>query len=290
MAIPFTLRVLNRFNRNLLWHLYCHKSKKILNDSLFILSFDCDTEEDVYVAWDLHAKLQDMGITPVYAVPGELLKKGEDVYRKIHETGAEFINHGGRTHTYFDVEKQRHVSSFFYDQQSYDVLREDIFLGHQTLQNVLGITAKGWRTPHFGTFQHSEHLQFLYGELQKLNYDFSTSTSPAMAYCNGFVYKRDGIIEIPVTGIYSEPLNIMDTWAYFAAPDRTKVYSEYVPEMRALSAFATRHSMLINIYGDPSHIHDKPEFFEALAFLIKAAKNINYTQLLEITHENIRNP
>lgn len=287
MTIPLYLKIVNRLNSRILWSFYAQKSKRVLSQSYLILSFDCDTEEDISFAWEVHSKLQDMGITPVYAVPGELLKKGEKVYRKIHEMGAEFINHGGCEHTYFDKKHKRHASCFFYDQQSSEELRKDIFLGHQVFQDILGVTAKGWRTPHFGTFQKPEDLKFLYSILNELNYSFSTSTSPVMAFQHGLLFKKDGIIEIPVTGIYSEPLNIMDTWAYFAAPDRTKLYFEYTKAAQEIAYFASKYPMLINIYGDPSHIHDKPEFFEAMALLIKVAQNINYTQLLEKTHENI---
>ena len=288
MTAPLFLKIANRIHSRILWSLYAHKAKKILPQSYFILSFDCDTEEDVSVAWEVHSNLQDIGITPVYAVPGELLKKGEKVYRKIHNTGAEFINHGGCEHTYFDKEKQRHASCFFYDQQSREDLRKDIFLGHQTLQDVLGFTAKGWRTPHFGTFQKPAHLRFLYDILNELNYTFSTSTSPVVACQHGPLFKKDGIIEIPVTGIYSEPLNIMDTWAYFAAPDRTKLPYEYTKEAQELAHFTSKYPTLINIYGDPSHIHDKPEFFDTMTLFMKTAQNVSYTQLLEKTHENIR--
>lgn len=289
MIFPFILKVLNRLNPTLLWYLYSYQSRKIFNQSFFILSFDCDTEEDIAVAGDLHAKLQEIGVTPVYAVPGELLKKGEKVYRKIYDTGAEFINHGGREHTYFDREKDRHASCFFYDQQSRMDLKEDIFLGHKTLQEVLGITAKGWRTPHFGTFQKPEHLEFLYSILKELKYTFSTSTIPSRAYRYGPLYRLNNLIEIPVTGIYSEPFNIMDTWAYFASPDRTKTPKEYVQAAQFLADFSHHYPVLINIYGDPIHIYDKPEFFEAITFLSKRAQNINYTQLIERTYENICN-
>lgn len=288
MTIPIYIKIANHIDPRILWQLYAHKAKQILPRSFFILSFDCDTEEDIDVALGVHSKLQEMGITPVYAVPGELLKKGEKIYRKIHEKGAEFINHGGCEHTYFDKEKQRHASCFFYDQQSQEDLRKDIFLGHKTLQDVLGTTANGWRTPHFGTFQKPEYITFLYSILNELDYTFSTSTSPVMAYQYGPLFKNEGIIEIPVTGIYSQPLNIMDTWAYFAAPDRTKSPSEYIKSAQHLAHFARKCPTLINIYGDPSHIHNKPEFFEAMALLVKSAENVNYTQLLERTHENIR--
>ncbi|WP_010304050.1 polysaccharide deacetylase [Candidatus Odyssella thessalonicensis] len=284
----FLLKTLHRIHPNLIWREYARKSKKILYESHFILSFDCDTEEDIEVALGVHSKLQEMGITPVYAVPGELLRKGEKVYQKIYQTGAEFINHGGREHTYFDTVHNRHASCFFYDQQSFNILKEDIFLGHQALQDVLGITAKGWRTPHFGTFQKTQHLEFLYRVLKELDYQFSTSTIPIKGYQYGSAYKSNHITEIPVTGMFGEPFNIMDTWAYFAAPDRVKTPGEYKEASHKLAAFASDHPILINIYGDPSHIHDQPDFFQAMQAIAKIAKNVNYTQFLEMTDENLR--
>ncbi|HCU07005.1 MAG TPA: polysaccharide deacetylase [Holosporales bacterium] len=281
-------KIANRINPEILWSLYAYKARKILPHSYFILSFDCDTEEDIAVAWEVHQKLQNIGITPVYAVPGALLKKGEKIYRKIYETGVEFINHGGCEHTYFDQKHKRHASCFFYDQQSQKALREDIFLGHETLQNILGVKAKGWRTPHFGTFQKPEDYKFLYSILNELGYSFSTSTCPVMNYRHGPLYRNMNMIEIPVTGIYSEPFNIMDTWAYFAEPNRTKLPSEYMDAAETIAGFAIKQPILINIYGDPSHVHDKPEFFEAMTLLMKAAENINYTHLIEKTYENIR--
>src|SRR2546422_1123435 len=62
----------------------------------FVLSFDCDTDLDIVVAERVHRQLHDIGITPVYAVPGELLERGATVYRAIADLGAEFINHGYR--------------------------------------------------------------------------------------------------------------------------------------------------------------------------------------------------
>ena len=288
MQTTYYLKTLNRINPNLIWHLYAKKCKKLFNKSKFILSFDCDTEDDIAVVWDVHSKLLEMGITPVYAVPGELLKKGEKVYRAIHETGAEFINHGGRGHTYFDVVHNRHASCFFYDQQSSDIVAQDIIQGHKTLQDVLGITATGWRTPHFGTFQKSEHLNFLYSILEEMKYTFSTSTSPEMAYRQGPIYENSSIFEIPVTGIFSEPLNIMDTWGYFEAYDRFRTADDYVKTSQSLAKFASCYPILINIYGDPSHIHDKLEFFDAMKCLVNVAENMNYTQFLGMLNENLR--
>lgn len=288
MLATYYLKILNRINPDFIWNLYAKKCKKLFSKPYFIFSFDCDTEEDITVAWEVHSKLLDIGITPVYAVPGELLKKGEKVYRKIYETGAEFINHGGREHTYFDTTHNRHASCFFYDQQPLEVVEQDIIQGHQTLQDVLGITVTGWRTPHFGTFQKPEHLSFLHSILKEMNYKFSTSTSPEMAYQHGPIYKNNGVFEIPVTGVFSEPFNIMDTWGYFGAHDRSRAPDDYVKTSQSLAQFAFRNPVFINIYGDPSHIHDKPQFFQALKTFAQASENINYSQILEIANENLR--
>ena len=67
-----------------------------------------------------------------------------------------------------------------------------------------------------------------------------------------------------------------------------KSLREYIKDAQPLALFASKYPTLINIYGDPSHIHDKPEFFEAMALLVKTAQNVSYTQLLEKTYENIR--
>jgi hypothetical protein len=282
MFSNFALRVIHRINPYLIWKLYAYKCEELLNKSRLILSFDCDTEDDISVVWDVHSKLLDMGITPVYAVPGKLLEKGEKVYQKIYDTGAEFINHGGREHTYFDASNQRHESCFFYDQQPFDILREDFLLGHQTLQNVLGITATGWRTPHFGTFQEREHLTFLYVLLNEYGYKYSTSTVPMKSYYKGPFYKDQNIIEIPVTGSFSEPFNIMDTWGYYASPERKRNANDYIIDCNNLSNFSSKYPILINIYGDPSHIHNQPGFFHSLHSLINNSNNLNYTQLIEL--------
>ncbi len=272
----------------MLWYLYAKKNKTLFNKSYFIFSFDCDTEEDINVALEVHIKLQNLGITPVYAVPGALLQKGASVYKKILQTGAEFINHGGREHTYFDAMHKRYASCFFYDKQPLELVREDIISGDKILQDVLGIKPQGWRTPHFGTFQKREYIGFLYAILKELNYKFSTSTVPAIAYKNGSIYKQQGIIEIPVTGVFAEPLNIFDTWAYFGAPDKIHTGHEYYKECELFAKFADQYPILINIYGDPSHIYNQPAFFQAMKSLAHVADNINYTQLLELTHDNLR--
>ena len=257
----------------------CHKNG--VNGLKFILSFDCDTEEDFNVAWDVHSRLIDMGIMPVYAVPGELLIRGEKVYQRIKDTGAEFINHGYTEHTYFNEETGLNASCFFYDTLSEEMVRNDIRNGDKCLRDVLGVVPQGFRTPHFGTYSKPEHLKVLYSELENLNYTFSSSTPPIFGYCKGPAHKVGGIIEFPVTSTGSRPLSILDSWAFLAKDNPHRQQGRYLLETKLKAAeFETANIGLINIYADPSHVAGQREFFEAVAIWSKIAENTNYSTLI----------
>lgn len=247
----------------------------------FVLSFDCDTREDAEVAWDVHARLRDAGVTPVYAVPGELLNRGERVYRRILEDGAEFINHGYREHTYFDTARSAYASCFFYDQQPLDTVREDIVQGDRNLRAILGFSPRGFRAPHFGTFQRPEQLRFQHSVLKELGYAFSTSTVPLYAFRFGPAFRDYGVLELPVSGMASRPLRILDSWTCFEAPRRRFEPRDYAREGRQVAErFQSLGVGLLNFYADPSHIHDRPEFFEAVAGWARVAQPVTYSELL----------
>ena len=247
-----------------------------------VLSFDCDTDDDAAVAWDVHERLAALGVKPVYAVPGGTLKRGADAYGRIAADGAEFLNHGGREHTYFDEQLGRHASNFFYDQQTPERVARDVDEGHAIVTEVVGREPRGFRTPHFGTFQEDDQLQRLHDQLKGLGYAFSTSTTPRFGVRHGPVSRRFGLPELPVTGVPSAPAEILDTWAFFAAPDRVYGPADYVEEARALAANAERAGAgVINVYGDPVHVHGHDEFFDAVAEWARVATPVSYTELLE---------
>ncbi|MBI4796652.1 MAG: polysaccharide deacetylase family protein, partial [Deltaproteobacteria bacterium] len=220
--VGFAYRVRACLDRPGLWRRYASLARGTgLQRLFFILSLDCDTLDDISVAWEVHTRLVDLGIKPVYAVPGELLQKGEKVYRRIHESGGEFLNHGYTEHTYFDPVQKAYDSCFFYDRLPRGRVRQDIIEGDACLREVLGTAPQGFRAPHFGTFQQPEQLRFLHGVLGELGYRFSTSTMPVYAFRYGPVFKQFGVWEIPVSGRESSPLKILDSWTCFMAPDRT---------------------------------------------------------------------
>jgi Polysaccharide deacetylase len=247
-----------------------------------VLSFDCDTPEDIEVAWQVHEQLLNLGICACYAVPGALLKQGADVYRRIAATGAEFLNHGGRSHTYFDRERGEYRSNFFYDQQPRDVLKQDIWEGNDLVESVIGKKPLGYRTPHFGTFQRHDQLRFLHGVLQQLGYAYSTSTTPFYGLRHGPAFRHLGLLEFPVSGQGRDPLSILDSWGCFRAPDRVLRSEDYRREALGMAQHLELGPGILNFYADPSHVADQPIFFETMAELTKMATPASYRELLGI--------
>jgi hypothetical protein len=276
------LRLRARVNAGGLQRRHARLARRLGIDGVYlVLSFDCDTDEDAEVAWAVHERLAAIGVRPVYAVPGELLRRGAEVYRRIAGTGAEFLNHGGVEHTYFDTERSRHASCFFYDTLTPERVRRDVEEGHAIVADVIGRAPEGFRTPHFGTYQQPEQLRYLHGILGELGYRFSTSTTPGYGLRHGPAFDAFGLTELPVTGQPSAPLDILDTWAYFAAPDRTGDAAGYLDQAELLAEQAERAGAgLINVYGDPVHVHDSEEFFAAVERWASIATPVSYGELL----------
>lgn len=247
----------------------------------FILSFDCDTARDAQVAEVLHRRMLEMGVQPVYAVPGELLLAGEHVYRGIAATGGEFINHGGRSHAAVDPGTGDVVSTLFYDTLAKSAVVEDIEAGHRLIRDVLDLEAVGFRTPHLATFQRPAQLRFLHQTLQRLRYRFSTSTMPFWSYRHGPKFSKFGLVEFPVSGMVSAPMQALDTWTCFAEPNRKLTPEDYRCEVERLGCELARGGAgIVNLYGDPSHIHDSQHFFAAVTSLLEVCTATTYSELL----------
>jgi len=236
----------------------------------FLLSFDCDTDRDIAVVEQVHRQLADMGILPIYAVPGEILEAGADTWRRIRDTGAEFLNHGWRRHT--DYRDGVYVSTVFYDQLSDAEVAEDIRRGHETLRAVLGIEAVGYRTPHFGTFQKARDLAKLHGWLSAQGYRFSSSSTPYWSWRHGPAFRRFGLTEVPVSGCPDLPMTVPDSYTFRFAQGRFGP-DDYCRQIaRWAEWLAEGRSFLVNLYADPSQVADWPEFFTAMAALAPFAR------------------
>lgn len=239
-----------------------------LSKPVFILSFDCDTDLDISVVEIVHKKLILEGIRPIYAVPGELLIQGSDVYKRIYDSGAEFINHGYRRHSDVSLPNRNYFATFFYEQESMATVVEDMKMGHEAIQKVLEFTPSVFRTPHFGGFSKSSQLDFLWKTLKALNYEVSSSTTPLFAFINGPISVHHNICEIPVSGDPQRPSQILDSWSYAFSRKKSLSKEKYIRAINQLAdEMAAGKVLFLNIYADPSQVHDWPEFFEAIARL-----------------------
>ena len=253
-----------------------------LTQLYLVLSFDCDTPQDFEVAEQVHTRLAGLGVTPVYAVPGELLERGRDVYAALAQRGAEFLNHGYVEHTVYDSASRRYTSTFSYDEEPPEAVREDIVRGDAAVRDLIGVTPEGFRTPHFGNFQRPDQLRYLHGILRELGYRFSTSTLPVYGLRHGPAFDRFGLVELPVTGQPSSPLNLLDSWGFYADPSRSRFPQDFLSEAVIVArGHGDAGPGVINVYADPSQIAGSDEFFEAVASWAAVATPVGYRGLLE---------
>ena len=261
------LRFVGKISPNMLWKLFrLQCSWTGIESAKYLLTFDCDTDLDIEVVSEVHAKLSNLGITPVYAVPGHLIERGLDTYKALANLGAEFLNHGYVQHTTVDANRAKYTSTFFYDQISRREALEDIDRGHETLVSKLGVTPMGFRTPHFGTFQSKENLLFLHEKLLSLGYSFSSSTSPRYSFLKGPNFSSNGMTEIPVTGCPTWPLGILDSFNFRFAGSWKFIPKVFESEMKkAFEMMEKGNLMRMNMYADPSQVYDWEGFFESVA-------------------------
>lgn len=249
-------------------------------DKLYlVLSFDCDTLEDADVAVAVHDRLRERGVLASYAVPGQILEQGASAYREIAATGAEFLNHGYLIHTV--KRNDRYVSTLFYDEMSPEAVRVDIVAGAAAVRSVVDQEPRGFRVPHFGTYQRKGQLRFLHELLASLGYAYSSSTTPQTAFRRGPLFADGGIYEIPVSGTASRPLDILDSWSFFAEPGRPEGRNEYAREGSAVAGlFSAAGAGILSFYADPSQIHDQDAFFDTVARWCEIAEPTTYGELV----------
>jgi hypothetical protein len=263
----FVIRSVGKATPRLLWKVFDMKCMAAgFTDPKFVLTFDCDTRLDYEVLPFVHERLAELGIMPVYAVPGQLVEEGIETYKKIAESGAEFINHGYLQHTIVNERRSQYISTLFYDQIPVHEVINDIKMGHTALIECLGIEPQGFRTPHFGTFQLQSNLDFLHNELRELGYTFSSSTSPKLSFLKGPFFSNKSIFEIPVTGCPTWPLGILDSFNFRFSGSLKFTPEVFENEMKKGFEMMEKGDLKrINMYADPSQVYDWDGFFESVA-------------------------
>ncbi len=279
-------RAVQKLRPRLLWDrintLSLHKG---IQGVFLLFSFDCDTAEDAGVVLEVDSKMRSLGLCPAYAVPGELLMRHQSIYQVLRDQGAEFLNHGFLQHTRWDSSKTRYESTYFYDTLSAAEIIQDVTEGHRVLSQFLGKNPSGFRTPHFGTYQSPKQLQFLHRELLRLNYRYSSSTTPYFACRYGYPLKLDGITEIPVSGSFTNPVRVMDSWSFYAQPNRRFTGEDYLEEAHRIAQHISTSNWngVLNFYADPSHIARDNGFYEAIRCLREVATTCSFDGLVQCT-------
>jgi hypothetical protein len=267
---------------SLFWRVYATKARALGFDDLYlVLSFDCDTDEDIPAAQHIHEWLGERGARGVFAVPGVQLRKGARTFQRMAKEGAEFINHGAAAHT--EWRDGRYWSVTFYDRMSREDVERDIRAGHEIVAGVTGKAPSGFRAPHFGHFQMGEQLTWLYGLLRQLGYRYASTTLPRSLLRHGPCADVGGLVEFPVTGRYSTPLQIFDSWGYLRSPHTRQVTEKYGKDLIS-SAEAMRKENVVgiaNYYVDPAHVVNSQCFFKAVEYCQSIGFGLTtYTDLL----------
>ncbi|MBI4349026.1 MAG: polysaccharide deacetylase family protein [Elusimicrobia bacterium] len=269
--------------RSLLWRRHAALARRSGLDRFHVLlSFDCDTDRDVEVIGGVVDRLAAFGISATFAVPGEQLRRGRTVYRRLFDVGHEFIAHGDREHCV--LRDGAFVSTFFYDRAERAAVMEDIERATATFGDVLGRAPAGFRVPHFGTFQAPADLSFLHASLRRLGYRFSSSTLPLYGLIHGPVHRSaDGFAEIPVSGRFSAPLAVLDPFGFRYATGPRPPAERYGEEFADVVRFFTTRRLpgLLNTYADPSQVHDFPAFWRAIELVASLrVPTLSYSRLL----------
>lgn len=281
---------LARYFPQLLWRQYIQQAHQLgLNQLYLILSFDCDTAEDADAANQIDAWLRKHNLKATYAVPGEQLEQGAQVYRHLADMGADFINHGARSHAQW--RGNRYWSITFYHQMPPHKVIEDIQRGHEIVTRTIGRPPVGFRAPHFGLFQGKAQLALQYDTLRSLGYCYSTSTVPQTAMQYGPIFDVGGLYEVPLSGSYQRYLNILDSWGNIVSPQQPVLTDRYadlfIQTVNRL--LALNIPGVLNYYVDPAHVYKSEAFFRAISYAIeRGIQTLHYCDLLALVEKSKR--
>lgn len=253
--------------------------KKIRN-KIFLLSFDCDTQEDINCLEALLSKLKNNKIKIVLAIPGQLIEKNLKLIIDLNKKyEIEFLNHGYYVHTEFDKTKKIYYPTFSYEEKEIKFIKEDIVLAHNFFKDKLNIDVKGFRAPHFGEVSYKKKKK-IFRYLKILGYQYSSSSIYDLAFFKGPIFNIEGITEITVTGCSDNQSSMLDSWSFLTNENKEiNINQKYFLELsKLIKLIKEKEFNFINIYADPSHIIKSDRFFS----LIRKVSEYNFYDFKEI--------
>lgn len=255
------------------------------NTNIIVLSFDADTEEDTNCLDVLMDKVEEYGFKICVAAIGELVQEAPEQYKLVLDRGHELINHGYSRHACDSLRSQM----LSYNLLESSSIENEIYKCQQVIYDQFGVLLKGFRVPHFGTFQSVEQLKMLYNILSRLGFAYSSSTLASSAY-NFPAKDRMGIFEFPLTSLTDRPRSLFDSWNFMKSNKPRWNVNKFYSRFSQIIKFAVKDNQryVLNFYFDPSHVLKIPQFEKCLE-LIKSnqavLKNMTYSDILRISND-----
>lgn len=247
---------------------YAKKSRQLTGGKkLFLLSFDCDNPEDVAATKNILPFLLEKNIKASFAVPGEIFMQNPDFFKKLTREGREIVAHGWKRHS--EIKEGAYVSTLFYDKLNDEELMNDISKGVAVLRSA-GIELTGFRIPHFGHSNSKKELKRVYAILKHEGISYSSSTLPEFALINGPLFRNYGMIEMPVSPSYSNPLSVLDTYNYGFNHNPKFTFFDYFEEFSKTLNFFEGKGAVLNFYCDPSQACKMESWFNVIQLVSRS--------------------
>lgn len=238
--------------------------------SRFTLSFDCDTWKDAEVIPWLLTSLARHQLKGSFAVIGALVAEKPEAYRQVVDAGHEIICHGYTSHT--RLVGETYLSDLFYEGLTDREIEEEIVRSREAVETHLRVVPRGFRTPHFGSFQQREQLGKLYDFLRRHRFTFSSSALMFNATRHGFCGRMaDGFWEIPLSSRVGPPVSLVDSWNMVTRDLERGRTPRLAHEWNRVIAESRAGGFYVNIYLDPSQIRDYASF-DAMLAVVSAAR------------------
>lgn len=207
------------------------------------LSFDVDFEEDVLALPDLVRFLDYLGLKASFACVGAWVERYPDQHRLLVEAGHEIVNH---TQTHPDNEEldpDRHFHHL-----SPNDLRAQIRRADRIIRDILGVSPRGFRAPHFG-YQHTEAV---YPLIAELGYEYSSSTIASRCPTLGWPHRTGNRLwEIPVTVCPVHPFSSFDTWHFVRKQPSRHSDGDFTEALGQRLDQAREYDLSLAFYFDP---------------------------------------
>lgn len=240
----------------------------------FVLSFDCDYAEDVQAIPEIVRLLAAYSVKASFACIGKLIEKYPREHELILKAGHEILNH---THTHPNNEVLNPNRRF--NELTIDEQKEEIDKCHKMCQNILNYAPVGFRIPHFGAL----YTETIYGILKELGYRYSSSTMATRTASFGAPFRKEGILEFPVSGCPRHPFGVFDTWHSLDRGGGThRRKGEFAQLFRQLMTIGLETHSFITVYFDPQDVVGLEDFKNLLRYIQEKEKDIWVTTYREV--------